>query len=314
MKRELQLACMAAVACLASYPLQAQAPGQPTAPRRMTGEYWAAKPATLTPYVAPNRVHWMLSEILAAHRGQSDWVQPLVRNQDQDADYISMGPGKKTKPQFYADDRMIFVVQSGAIRVTMEGSPLFTATKGFMVNVPARHIYSLETVGDAPSLRFEARQDGAPPLYPGSEKPTPYPGRVYIKAVGTPGAWADRETNLVSYDFLSHVAAGDKIINNFVRDDHFVANLVRGPGVPVPPDSDKGHFHVNATEFWFILEGKLGYKIEGFPYFEADQGDVVIAAKGRWHRATFSPNAPISTRVPINPRPPILHNFEPKEE
>ena len=314
MKRRFQFACIAAVACLAPCPLAAQAPGQPTAPRRMTGEYWAAKPATLTPYVAPNRVHWKLPEILAAHRGQSDWVQPLVRNQDQDADYISMGPGKKTTPQFYADDRMIFIVQSGAIRVTMEGSPPFTATKGFMVNVPARHIYSLETVGDVPSLRFEARQDGAPPLYPGTEKPAPYPGRVYIKAVGTPGAWADRDTNPVYYDFLSHVAAGDKIASNFVRDDHFVANLVRGKGVPVPPDTDKGHFHVNATEFWYIMEGKLGYKIEGFPYFEADQGDVVIAAKGRWHRATFSPNAPISTRVPINPRPPILHNFEPKEE
>ena len=314
MKRRFQFACIAAVACLAPCPLAAQAPGQPTAPRRMTGEYWAAKPATLTPYVAPNRVHWKLPEILAAHHGQSDWVQPLVRNQDQDADYISMGPGKKTTPQFYADDRMIFIVQSGAIRVTMEGSPPFTATKGFMVNVPARHIYSLETVGDVPSLRFEARQDGAPPLYPGTEKPAPYPGRVYIKTVGTPGAWADRDTNPVYYDFLSHVAAGDKIASNFVRDDHFVANLVRGKGVPVPPDTDKGHFHVNATEFWYIMEGKLGYKIEGFPYFEADQGDVVIAAKGRWHRATFSPNAPISTRVPINPRPPILHNFEPKEE
>ncbi len=35
------------------------------------------------------------------------------------------------------------------------------------------------------------------------------------------------------------------------------------------------------------MEGKLVYKIEGFSYFEADQGDVVIAAKGRWHRAYF---------------------------
>jgi mannose-6-phosphate isomerase-like protein (cupin superfamily) len=207
---------------------------------------------------------------------------------------------------------MIFIVQSGALRVTIEGTLPFTATKGFMVNVPARHIYALETVGDAPSLRFEARQAGAPPLYPGSEEPTPYPGRVYVKARGTPGAWADRETNPIYFDFLKNVADGKPIGGAFIRDDHFVANLVRGKGVPVPPDSNKGHFHVNATEFWFIMEGKLGYKIEGFPYFEADQGDVVTAAKGRWHRATNSPNSPISTRIPINPRPPILHNFEPE--
>jgi mannose-6-phosphate isomerase-like protein (cupin superfamily) len=302
------------IAILALAPLgaAAQAPGQPTAPARMTGEYWAAKPATLTPYVAPNRVHWKLSEILAARRGQSDWVEPLVRNQDQDADYISMGPGKKTKTQFFADDRMIFIVQAGAIKVTMEGAAPFTATKGFMVNIPARHIYFLETVGDVPSLRFEAREAGAPPLYPSSEEPAPYPGRVYIKVTGTPGAWADRDTNPVYFDFLKAVADGTKIPANFIRDDHFVANIVRGKGVPVPPDSEKGHFHVNATEFWFIMEGKLGYRVEGFPYFEADQGDVVTAAKGRWHRALSSPNAPISTRIPINPRPPILHNFEPK--
>jgi mannose-6-phosphate isomerase-like protein (cupin superfamily) len=49
---------------------------------------------------------------------------------------------------------MIFIVQSGAIRVTIEGTLPFTATKGFMVNVPARHIYALETVGDGALAAF----------------------------------------------------------------------------------------------------------------------------------------------------------------
>ena len=34
------------------------------------------------------------------------------------------------------------------------------------------------------------------------------------------------------------------------------------------------------------------------------------AQAGRWHRAGNDPSAPISTRIPINPRPPIMHNFE----
>ena len=72
---------------------------------QMTGQYWAPKPTTLTPYTAPNKPHWKLSEILAAHKGQSDWVQPIVRNKDQVADYISMGAGKKTKMKMYPDDR-----------------------------------------------------------------------------------------------------------------------------------------------------------------------------------------------------------------
>jgi len=71
---------------------------------KMTGQFWAPKPITVTPYVAPNKPHWKLSEILAAHSGQSDWVQPIVRNKDQEADYISMGAGKKT---FLADAKAL---------------------------------------------------------------------------------------------------------------------------------------------------------------------------------------------------------------
>ena len=39
-------------------------------------------------------------------------------------------------------------------------------------------------------------------------------------------------------------------------------------------------------------------------------GDIITAAQGRWHRAGFDPSAPWSTRIPVNPRPPIMHNFE----
>ena len=38
-----------------------------TAPK-IAEAYWSAKPTKPTPYVAPNKVHWKLSEILAAHR------------------------------------------------------------------------------------------------------------------------------------------------------------------------------------------------------------------------------------------------------
>jgi len=57
------------------------------------------------------------------------------------------------------------------------------------------------------------------------------------------------------------------------------------------------------------MEGKIGYQIEGYPFFTADQGDIVTAQKGRWHRPSNAPDAPMSTRIPFNPRPVILHNF-----
>ena len=293
-------------------PLCAQAQdGAPNPSQRMSGQFWAYKPTSLTPYAAPNKAHWRLSKILAVHRGSSDWVQPLIRNQDQEADYVSLGPGRKTKARFYGNDRIVFIVQDGAIRVTIDGADPFTATKGFMVNVPARHAYTLETTSPAPSLRFEVRPAGAHALFPVAEMPDPVAGGTYVKVTGTPGPAKEPDRNPLYLDFWKQVAEG-KLPNIFVRDDHFTANIIRGKGQPVPPDSDKGHFHVDVMELWFIMEGKIGYKIEGMPYFEAEQGDVVTAATGRWHRALNSPAAPISTRIPINPRPPILHNFEPK--
>ena len=298
-----------AVTLLLLLPVAAQAQA-PNPAQRMAGQFWAYKPAALPPYTAPNKPHWKLSEILAAHRGQGDWVQPLVRNREQEADYISMAPGAATKARFYANDRLVFIVQDGALKVTIDGAEPFTATKGFMVNVPARHIYRLQTTSGTPSLRFEVRTAGTHALYPLSETPDPVKGGSYVKVTGTPGPAKDPDRNPLYLDFQKQAAEG-KLPTIFVRDDHFTANVIRGKGVPVPADSDKGHFHVDINEFWFIMEGKLGYKIEGLPYFEADQGDVVAAVAGRWHRTLSSPNAPISTRIPINPRPPILHNFEP---
>lgn len=301
-------------ACAATAQFMPKNDPMPVSQPRMPEQYWSAKPSTSTAYTAPNKVHWKLSEILAAHKGKTDWVQPIIRNQEQDADYISLGVGKKTKTKMYADDRVVWIVQDGSMKVTIDGVEPFVATKGYMVNVPFRHMYSIETVGDKPSLRFEVRQAGSPPLYAASETPDPYPGRTYVKVTGSPGPAAVGDSNPIWLDFTKDVAVGDKLYNGkFVWDDHFTSNILRGKAQPVPPATNKGHFHVDWTEFWFIMEGKIGYQIEGFPYFEADQGDIVTAAKGRWHRAGNSPNTPMSTRIPFNPRPVILHNFEPQQ-
>ncbi len=309
------LLCMV-IAAATAMPASAQFLGKPDDPPRSTPRmeagFWAPKPSVSAPYEAPNKVHWKLSEILAAHRGRTDWLQPLVRNAEQEADYISLGAGRKTKKQMYADDRVMWIVQDGAMRVSIDGLDPFIATKGFMVSVPYRNYYTIETIGDKPSLRFEVRHAGSPPLYPLTETPDPVDGKTYVKvARGTRGGASLQTDNPIYVDFLKQVASDDKPYNGkFVWDDHFTSNILRGRGQPVAPDTNRGHFHVDYTEFWFIMEGKIGYKIEGFPYFESEQGDVVTAAKGRWHRASNSPNSPISTRIPLNPRPGILHNFE----
>src|SRR5579859_3845326 len=130
---------------------------------------WSPKPVPLTPWVAPNEPIWRLNEILAAHKGQADWVQPIVRDQDYHADYISMGAGQKTKPQFWADDRIFWYIASGQVRFHIQGQEPFVAGKGFLVQVPYRNIYWMETVGDEPSVRFEVVRNNRTPLYPATQ-------------------------------------------------------------------------------------------------------------------------------------------------
>ena len=43
----------------------------------------------------------------------------------------------------------------GQIRFDIEGQDSLVAKKGSMVQVPAQTIFSMETIGDQPSLRFE---------------------------------------------------------------------------------------------------------------------------------------------------------------
>jgi quercetin dioxygenase-like cupin family protein len=79
-------------------------------------------------------------------------------------------------------------------------------------------------------------------------------------------------------------------------------------GVPTPPDSNKGHFHIGNDEFWFILEGKIDYLIEDVGLITADPGDIVFVPPSRWHRASWHAGQ-MDTRLSFNSRPTMLHAY-----
>jgi mannose-6-phosphate isomerase-like protein (cupin superfamily) len=272
---------------------------------------WSPKPARPNPWVAPNTPHHRLSQILAQHRGQRSWSETIVSDRDFSARYVSMAPGESTKTQFYGDDRVFWAVREGRIRVSIEGVPPFVAGKGFLVQVPFRVPYKLETEGDTPSLRFEVTASRAVPLYPITETPAPAQDRQYVK-VAISGRGHYDEVNKPYIDFLKDVVQAGGHGGPFVKDDKTWANIIRGPGTAPPPATNRGHFHVDFSEFWLILEGKVDYLIEGQPLFTAEEGDVVYVPQGRWHRATSSGTG-MATRLAINPRPEGLHNFQPAE-
>jgi mannose-6-phosphate isomerase-like protein (cupin superfamily) len=270
---------------------------------------WAPKPAA-APFIAPNRPHWKLADLLKSHADRKSWSQVVVRDATGlTGAYIQMAPGEKSPKVMYSDTVIFFVVQAGQMRVTIEGVEPFVASKGFLVQVPSARFVQAETIGEEPSLRFEVTQTQAPAIYAEGETPPASRGVRYDRT-GYYTAPAPYGAKRPYINFQKDIVEGGMAGGGAVQDDLISANINRQPSVPRPPDSDKGHFHIGTSEFWFILEGEVNFLIEGGPYFTAAQGDVVYAPAGRWHRAT-SGGVGAATRLSIHPVASALNALDP---
>src|SRR5262249_50007881 len=134
-----------------------------------------------TTWTAPNKPIWKVADLVAAHKGQQSWKETVVDDYLLHADYISMGPGTKTLRQFHPDNRAWWIIQDGQVRFNIEGQEPFVATKGYMVQVPYRNIFSMETVGDKPALFLAVNIADAKTMYPVDETPPPTPGLNFVK-------------------------------------------------------------------------------------------------------------------------------------
>jgi mannose-6-phosphate isomerase-like protein (cupin superfamily) len=281
---------------------------------------WAPKPDKPQDYAGVNKVITRLDDVLAKHKGQAGWTEDAIETERYSAKWISMPAGEKTPTRFYADDRTFWVVWGGQIRFTIEGQAPFVATKGFLVQVPLRVPYSMETVGNEPSLRFEITRGGTLPAYPaahGEPMPPPKNGQHYVKVsypATLPAGGMDvyTEKNKPYLDFMKDVVekypTGGSRGGLFMGDHDNQAAIIRGMGVPIPPATNRGHFHIGNDEFWFILEGKIAYEMEGKGLLVSQAGDVVLALPGRFHRASFAPGQ-MDTRLAFNRSPTMQHNF-----
>ncbi len=168
---------------------------------------------------------------------------------------------------------------------------------------PRRLVYSMETVGDQPSLRLEVTPAHAGIMYPIDETPVPVPGTQYIRTrVATvKGSYAKANVPFIHFN---QTTAGQPVPkqnqNQFIGDSHGIANILRGDPKKQPPaqESDKGHLHITGPEFGFILEGQMEFKIGALPTFVADQCDIVYAPAKAWHRVRFAGEG-MATRLAI---------------
>jgi len=256
-----------------------------------------------------HKPHTKLSDVLAKHKGQSDWAETVVDDESLFAQWISMAPGRKTPRRMNGDTREWWIVQAGTLKFTIEGMEPITATKGFMVQVPYRTVYQIENVGTEPALRFEVNVTRARKLYPMDETPVPVPGFEFIPTRVTGGKGTLDARNRPVVDF-NKVVAGTEPGGAFVTDDRSFANIIMG-NYQAPQPGNKGHFHEEGSEFWLIMLGKVRYNIEGLAEFEAEPGDVVYAPRQTFHLASFGGEPGLrSCRLAMNGYPFQAHMFE----
>jgi quercetin dioxygenase-like cupin family protein len=183
----------------------------------------------------------------------------------------------------------------GQIRVAIEGQEPFVATRGSIVNVPKQTVYSMETIGDRPSLRFEVNVSDVKTLHPSDvQPPPPIPGYTWAQAAYTRRPAPYEAPNVPHANLFEAIKGRSRFTQNVLRDPHHEVLFIYGLEKELPPldPKDRGHFHPESAEFWVVMTGQISYLIEGQPLFVADEGDVVYAPPMTYHRARFHGEAP----------------------
>lgn len=280
---------LAALVLINSRALLSQA--QPSPPKPVPTVLWAPKPVKTPGYTGIHKPWIKLADLKSKHKGQPTWRELLVNDGRLTAEYFSAAPGTRLSRRFHPDTREWFAVVEGEVRVEIEGQEPFTATRGSLVNIPRQTIYSVETIGTSPSLRFAVNVAGAKTVYPQDvEPPPPAPGQQWmqVRLNRTPGRYD--EFNQPHLNIHEAASKNEKYSGGrFVRDDKSEMLVIYGHEKNMPPlnPGDKGHFHAESAEAWLVFSGKIRYAFEGQQPFIASEGDVVYVPSNTWHATRF---------------------------
>jgi glyoxylate utilization-related uncharacterized protein len=109
---------------------------------------WTPKPKKLAKYENGHVPHTKLTNVLAGKNPSKSWTHKVVDDKHLRAGWVGLKVGDATRPLRVTDHQTAFIVWDGQIEVTIEGVAPFVATKGYMIRVPFRRLYSLKNVGD----------------------------------------------------------------------------------------------------------------------------------------------------------------------
>src|SRR6185437_6781223 len=90
---------------------------------------WAPKPVAPERWIGVNKPHIPYSDLLARHKGQSNWTEVVLDDKDLYGEFIWSAPGTKTPPRLHPDTREWWVITEGRIRFNIEGQEPFVASK-----------------------------------------------------------------------------------------------------------------------------------------------------------------------------------------
>jgi quercetin dioxygenase-like cupin family protein len=260
-------------------------------PKPVPTSAWAPKPVKTPGYTGIHKPWIKLADLKAKHKTQATWRELLVNDGRLTAEYFSAAPGTKVSKRFHPDTREWFAVVEGEVRVEIEGQEPFVAKRGSLINIPRQTIYSLETVGNSPSLRFAVSVAGAKTLVPAdAERPAAPSGTAWteVRINRTPGRYD--EFNQPHLNIHEAAAKNEKYSGGrFVRDDKSEMLVLYGHERNMPPldPADKGHFHAESAEFWLVFSGKIRYAFEGQQPFIASEGDIVYVPSNTWHATRY---------------------------
>ena len=272
------------------------------APRPVPTAAWAPKPIT-TPAYPPGHRPWVkLADLIARHKGESSWTEKIVDDGRLSGEYVAAAPGTKVSRRFHPDTREWFALVQGEVRVEIEGQPPFTATRGSLVNIPRQTIYSLETIGTTPSLRWIVNVARARTLFPQDvDPPAATAGTTWVPVTINRTAARYDEFNQPHVNIHEAAAKNEQYAGGrFVRDDKSEMLVLYGHEKNMPPldPADKGHFHAESAEFWLVFTGQIRYAFEGQQPFVASEGDIVYVPAGTGHATRYTGAAP-SCRLSI---------------
>ena len=279
---------------------------------------WAPKADVIPKYTPPHKPVTRLADVKARHAGKSDWHELVVHDSLLTGEYIMAPPGSKVPKRLHPDTREFWIVLEGQIKFEIEGQQPFTASKGYMVQVPMQTFYSMETVGDQPSLRWEVNVTGAHTLYAEEAAAPKIAGFhwMQVKMARTPGVYEHNNKPFVTFDEMARMQEEGKVKGTLrvVQDDREAGNFIYGYEKNLPPlnPNDKGHYHPESSEFWLIMAGQIRYPIEGQGVILANEGDLVYVPPFTFHAPRFYGPGP-SCRFAMNGYPNIGHLFDAKK-